>query len=75
MPWMRPGSRAPAFLVIIGDSRLAAHLWIRLPSTCHGWIRPLQLQPPPPICIEPLCRSAAPSSGDQGEVRRRQRAG
>ncbi|KAE8794840.1 hypothetical protein D1007_30403 [Hordeum vulgare] len=35
-----PRSRALTFLVITGDYRLAARLWIRLPSTCYAWIRP-----------------------------------
>ena len=45
LPWIRPGSRAPAFLVVTGDPRLSAGLRIRHPSPCRPRIRPLKLQP------------------------------
>ncbi|EMS65785.1 hypothetical protein TRIUR3_34264 [Triticum urartu] len=42
MPWIRPGSRALAFLVVTGDPRLATRLRISLPSPRRARIRSLQ---------------------------------
>ena len=56
-PWIRPGSRASAFLVVTGDPRRAARLRIRLPSPCRARIRPLQSSSTAPV----LHRAAAPS--------------